>query len=158
MSESDYEQFLRSKMVSAPERGLAIDATNINPLLKPHQSAIVRWALRKGNAAIFAAFGLGKTFMQLEIARLICAHAGGKFLIVAPLGVRQEFRRDADRLGITIHFVRRFEECEADGIYLTNYETVRDSKLDPRKFTGCSPSMTSATPKPMSNSGSKWSS
>lgn len=91
-----YEEFLRSKMVAAPERGISIDPGDINPLLKPHQAAIVRWALRKGNAAIFAAFGLGKTFMQLEIARLIQRAAGGKFLIVAPLGVRQEFRRDAE--------------------------------------------------------------
>jgi DNA modification methylase len=133
-----YQEFLRSKMIVAPERGLAIAPGAINPLLKPHQAAIVHWALRKGNAAIFAAFGLGKTFMQLEIARLIQQEAGGKFLIVAPLGVRQEFRRDAEKLGIAIQFVRRFEECQADGIFLTNYETIRDSKMDPRRFTGCS--------------------
>lgn len=133
-----YEAFLRSKMITTPERGIEIDASAINQLLKPHQAAIVRWAVHKGNAAIFAAFGLGKTFMQLEIARLICQHAGGKFLIVAPLGVRQEFKRDAEKLGIEITFVRRFEECERDGIFLTNYETIRDAKMDPRKFTGCS--------------------
>jgi DNA modification methylase len=133
-----YEHFLRSKMVATPERGLDIDAGAINPLLKPHQQAIVRWAVRKGNAAIFAAFGLGKTFMQLEIARLIQQHAGGKFLIVAPLGVRQEFGRDAQKLSLEIKFVRRFEECEGEGIFLTNYETIRDAKMDPRKFTGCS--------------------
>jgi DNA modification methylase len=133
-----YEEFLRSKMVTAPERGIAVEHGVVNPLLKPHQSAIVRWALKKGNAAIFAAFGLGKTFMQLEIARLIQREAGGKFLIVAPLGVRQEFRRDAEKLGIELQFVRRFEECRGDGVFLTNYETIRDSKMDPRKFVGCS--------------------
>ena len=133
-----YEEFLRSKMVAAPERGITIDPNELNPLLKPHQAAIVRWALRKGNAAIFAAFGLGKTFMQLEIAKQIQHHAGGKFLICAPLGVRQEFMRDAAKLDIGITFVRRIEECAAEGIYLTNYETIRDSKLDPRAFTGCS--------------------
>ena len=133
-----YQEFLRAKMVQAPERGITIDPAQIHPSLKPHQAAIVRWALRKGNAAIFAAFGLGKTFMQLEIARQIQAHAGGKFLICAPLGVRQEFMRDAAKLDMQISFVRRIEECTADGIYLTNYETIRDSKLDPRAFTGCS--------------------
>ncbi len=133
-----YQEFLQSKMVAAPERGIALGESAINPLLKPHQAAIVRWALRKGCAGIFAAFGLGKTFMQLEIARLIQAHAGGNFLIVAPLGVRQEFKRDAAKLGMDITFIRRFEECGDPGIYLTNYETIRDSKLDPRKFTGAS--------------------
>jgi len=133
-----YQDFLRSKMVAAPERGFEISADRINPLLKPHQAAIVRWALHKGCAAIFAAFGLGKTFMQLEIGRLVQEHTEGKFLIVAPLGVRQEFKRDADKLDVKLKFVRRFEECDRPGIYLTNYETVRDSKLDPRKFTGAS--------------------
>jgi hypothetical protein len=120
-----YEAFLRSKMITTPERGIAIDASAINPLLKPHQAATVRWAVQRGNAAIFQAFGLGKTFEQLEIARLIRQHAGGKFLIVAPLGVRQEFKRDAQKLHIDIEFVRRFEECRGDGIFLTNYETIR---------------------------------
>src|SRR6202034_25211 len=104
-TKADYETFLRSKMVTAPERGIAIDHSTINPLLKPHQAAIVHCAVHKGNAAIFAAFGLGKTFMQLESARLIRQHAGGKFLIVAPLGVRQEFKRDAQKLGIELEFV-----------------------------------------------------
>lgn len=138
MSYVEYENFLRAKMVAAPERGIVIDPATINACLKPHQAAIVRWALRKGNAAIFAAFGLGKTFMQLEIAKQIQAHASGRFLICAPLGVRQEFMRDAAKLGIGITFVRRIEECQAEGIYLTNYETIRESKLDPRQFTGCS--------------------
>ena len=40
-------------------------------LLKPHQKAIVQWALHGGQRAIFAAFGLGKTFIQLEIGRLV---------------------------------------------------------------------------------------
>ncbi len=138
MSYPEYEQFLKAKMVTAPERGIAVESSSLNPLLKPHQAAIVHWALRKGNAAIFAAFGLGKTFMQLEIARLIRQEAGGKFLIVAPLGVRQEFMRDGQKLGIEVTFVRRIEQCRGEGIFLTNYETIRESKLDPRKFTGCS--------------------
>jgi hypothetical protein len=97
-----YEEFLRSKMVAAPERGISIDASDINPLLKPHQRAIVRWALRKGCSAIFAAFGLGKTFMQLEIARLISRHTCEPFLVTAPLGVRSEFRHDANMLGVDV--------------------------------------------------------
>src|SRR3546814_11819469 len=57
-------------------------------------------------------------------------------LITIPLGVRQEFIRDAAMLGIKVKFVRRIEECDdPEGIYLTNYETVRDGKLDPRLFS-----------------------
>jgi hypothetical protein len=61
-----------------------------------------------------------------------------RFLIVAPLGVRQEFKRDAEKLGIKITFVRRIKECKEPGIYLTNYETIRDGKMDPRGFVGVS--------------------
>ena len=38
-------------------------------LLYPWQAAIVRWALKKGRAAIFADCGLGKSFMQIAWAR-----------------------------------------------------------------------------------------
>src|ERR1700690_2440714 len=112
-----YQSFLRSKIVTAPERGIAIDSEAINQLLKPHQQAIVRWALRKGCAGIFAAFGLGKTFQQLEIARLIQSHTGGKFLIVAPLNVEDQFQQDAAKLDIGLKFVRRIAECSEPGIY-----------------------------------------
>ncbi|MFL6314776.1 MAG: hypothetical protein ACJ71W_21940 [Terriglobales bacterium] len=61
-----------------------------------------------------------------------------RFLIVAPLGVRQEFKRDAEKLGIKITFVRRIKECKESGIYLTNYETIRDGKMDPKGFIGVS--------------------
>ncbi len=60
---------------------------------------------------------------------------GGRGLIVAPLGVRQEFQRDAERLGIPLTFVQRTEDLGETGIYLTNYQAVRDGKLDPSKFT-----------------------
>ena len=133
-----YEEFLRAKMAVAVAAGLEVKASEVHRILKPHQRDIVRWAVRKGQAAIFAAFGLGKTIIQLEIARLITRKIGGRFLIVAPLGVRQEFKRDAEKLGIRLRFIRRIEECDKTGIYLTNYETVRDGKLDPRRFVGAS--------------------
>lgn len=133
-----YLNFLRAKMVSAPLMGIEIDPSEVNRILKPHQRDIVLWAIRGGRRAIFAAFGLGKGFMQLEIARLMVKHCGGQFLIIAPLGVRQEFMRDAAKLGIAITFVRTDAECSGDGVYITNYESVREGKLDPRRFIGAS--------------------
>ena len=134
----DYETFLRAKVQLADRQGFDVIDGDLSPCLKPHQRDIVRWALTGGRRAIFAAFGLGKTLMQLEIARLIVAHTGGKFLIVAPLGVRQEFIRDGLMLGLKVKFIRRIEEAEGPGVYITNYETVRDGKLDPRAFIGSS--------------------
>jgi len=95
----------------------------------------VVWAVRGGRRAIFASFGLGKTLMQLEAVRLILAKLGrGRGLIVCPLGVRQEFARDARLIGVETTFIRAAAEALWDGIYLTNYESVRDGKLDPRGF------------------------
>jgi hypothetical protein len=133
-----YEEFLRAKLQAPPSYGFEIADAEIHPILKPHQRDIVRWAVHRGRAAIFAAFGLGKTIMQLEASRILAAKTGGRFLIVAPLGVRAEFMHDAAMLGITLTFVRSIEECGSSGLYITNYETVREGKLDPRLFAGVS--------------------
>jgi DNA modification methylase len=131
-----YANFLMAKMVKAPLSGF--EPGSVNPMLKPHQSDIVRWAVRGGRRAIFAAFGLGKSFMQLEALRLIGGREGDRQLIIAPLGVRQEFKLDAAKLAIPISFIRRTEELEGPGLYITNYESVRDGRLDVNEFNAVS--------------------
>lgn len=75
------------------------------------------------------------TIQQLEIERLILSKLGsGRGLIVCPLGVRQEFARDAAMIGVETAFIRSVDEAKRDGIYVTNYESIRDGKLDPRGF------------------------
>ena len=135
----DYIEFLKGKIRLAEFGGFEVADSDINPILKPHQRAIVSWAVRGGNRAIFAAFGLGKSVMQIETLRLIHSRAGGKVLVCAPLGVRQEFRRDGLMLGVEFKFIRTPEEMEAgQDFYLTNYESIRDGKLDPNLFTAVS--------------------
>jgi len=135
----DYMNFVRSKIQLAKFDGFEIDEIEISPILKPHQRDIVKWAVRGGCRAIFAAFGLGKSVMQIETLRLIHAHAGGKVLVICPLGVRQEFKRDAQMLGVQFEFIRRESEMvEGCDFYLTNYESVRDGKLDVNLFTAVS--------------------
>ena len=134
----DYEEFLKAKVDFDSQCGFRVDPDQIHPLLKPHQRDIVQWAAQGGRRAIFAAFGLGKTFIQLETLRLIGQQEGGRQLIIAPLGVRQEFRRDGEKLGIGIQFVRRTEEVSQPGLYITNYESVRDGKLNPALFNAVS--------------------
>ena len=136
----DYQAFLTDKLTFSAFYGHEITDNDIHPSLYPHQRTIVQWAVHGGRRAIFARFGLGKSVMQLETLRLTIAEAGGRALIICPLGVRQEFRRDAERLGLTLTFVRRSDEVEAsDGrIFITNYESVRDGKLDPNLFTAVS--------------------
>lgn len=138
---STYEQFLQQKVCVAPSHGFTVDPDLVNPNMKPHCRAIVPWLLEGGRRALFASFGLHKTVIQLETVRLAAEHAGGRGLITIPLGVRQEFRRDAvERLGWPEppKFIRSIEEAGETGVYLTNYETVRDGKLDPRAFVATS--------------------
>ena len=133
-----YQEFLEQKIKVASLNGLECEADEISPILKPHQRDIVQWAVRGGQRAIFAQFGLGKSLMQLEIMRLIQHKTGGKTLIVCPLGVRQEFMRDSAMVGTQLKFIRRPEEMDGHVHYVTNYESVRDGKLDPNIFTAVS--------------------
>nr|WP_272905336.1 DNA methyltransferase [Sediminivirga luteola] len=136
-----YEEFLRDKIAAAPQQGHPVALADTHPALKPHQAQIVRWAVAGGRRAIFARFGLGKSVMQLEALRLTLARAGGSGLIVCPLGVRIEIAADArDILGVETRFVRRDEEIDPawSGIYVTNYESIRDGKLTPGRFTAVS--------------------
>lgn len=94
----NYKDFLRSKIVTAPETGFAISDSDINPALKPHQRDAVKWAVAGGRRGLFERFGLGKTVQELEYCRIVTEHEGGKALIVLPLGVRQEFTHDAVQL------------------------------------------------------------
>lgn len=132
----DYIAFLKRKVRMAESWGFGCDDSEIHPLLKPHQRDTVKWNVAGGCRADFLAFGLGKTFVQIETVRIVRSKAGGLALIVLPLGVRQEFARDAAKLGVKVKFIRRAEEIEDEAtIYLTNYETIRDGKLSPDLFT-----------------------
>ncbi len=139
----DYEQFLRSKVAIAKDRGQDVALGTLNPKLKPHQAAIARWAIRGGNRAIFASFGLGKTLIQVQILKSLhdTISPGAACLIVCPLGVKGEFVRDAKKFfHQKFQYVRTNEEFEAayhiDGqrFFLTNYERIRDGNLDPSNF------------------------
>lgn len=138
---TSYEEFLYSKTVIALERGFAGEFS-MSATLKPHARDIAAWAIRGGNRAIFASFGLHKTSIQLEILRVLLKHHDGSGLIVCPLGVKNEFVREAAARGFdfTPTYIRTNEEHAADlevgqRFFLTNYERVRDGDLDPNRFT-----------------------
>ena len=61
-----YPDFIKSKAITTTAAGIDVPATKLNPHLFDFQRDIVRWALVKGKAAIFADCGDGKTAMQLE--------------------------------------------------------------------------------------------
>ena len=93
--EMTYKEFLETKIELATESGFIVDPEKVNKALKPHQCDAVMWALRGGRRALFESFGLGKTVQEIEFCHMAAEHSGGRALIVLPLGVKQEFTRDA---------------------------------------------------------------
>lgn len=138
----NYREFLESKIELATESGFVVNPEDINRALKPHQRDAVRWALKGGRRALFESFGLGKTIQEIEFCYQAVKHCGGRALIVLPLGVKQEFTRDAvEILGYEKpEYCRTMEEVEKSKsqIVLTNYERVRDGDIQPEYFTATS--------------------
>ncbi len=139
----DYIDFLESKIVVAEKFGNDFNLTTLSEILLPHQKTIVPWCLEGGRRAIFASFGLGKTLMQLEIAKHVIKETGKPFLICMPLAVVGEFRRDNELLktGHRVIYITdsdKTEDIPQPQIYVTNYERVRKGDIDPLKFGGVS--------------------
>ncbi len=115
---------LKSNIDIAPKTGIEISEEDVNPILKPHQRDAVIWAVRGGRRALFESFGLGKTVQALEWCNIITRKEGEQALIVLPLGVKQEFKRDAvELLGLDEpQYVRNMNEVQAatSRIVLTN--------------------------------------
>lgn len=123
-----YADFLTRKVTVDPATGIDVPG-DLNPRLFPFQRDIVRWALRRGRAAVFADCGMGKTPMQLVWA----SHAPGPVLILAPLAVSQQTVREGEKFGVEVRHVRS-QPDSPEGIYVTNYEMLHH--FDPSAFTG----------------------
>lgn len=132
----DYNKFINNKIPFVDNKGFKVEENELHPSTKPHQRDSIIWALRGGKRALFLQFGLGKTHIQMEMARLTKEKKGVKCLIIAPLGVHQEFKvSESKRLGIKIDYVKSNEEVDnCDNIMITNYERVRDNNIDINKF------------------------
>ena len=127
-----YEEFLQNKTVSDAPTGVQTPP-QLNGLLFDFQRDIVRWALRRGRAAIFADCGMGKTAMQLEWANRVSEYTGGNVLILAPLAVSSQTVREGAKFGIDIRYCRNQSQVEP-GITITNYEMLQH--FNPAYFNG----------------------
>lgn len=128
-----YKKFIASK--TRKMQPVGFEPTSINPMLFDWQSSIVRWAVRRGRAAIFADCGLGKTPMQLAWAASICKQTGGRVIVHCPVGVRQQTKREAEKFNIDVPVNVVDEQSQVtDGISLVNYEKLH--RLDASAFVG----------------------
>lgn len=128
---SGYTDFLASKRRVHAGDGLS-GRVDLSPVLHDWQAAIVRWALRKGRAAVFADCGLGKTYMQVSWAFALRVPT----LILAPLCVAEQTVEQAAALGIRIKYAQSQDDVDGfvarPDIVITNYERL--DRFDPSRF------------------------
>lgn len=120
----NYDEFIESKALITESNGFVFDVSELNPKLFSFQKDIVRWALSRGRAAIFAGCGLGKTAMQLEWAEKIRKKTGGKVLIVAPLAVSTQTKHEGEKFNIAVNICASQNDIVADKLNITNYEKL----------------------------------
>lgn len=123
-----YEDVLAAKVVfdqptgfEWPEEALTNGGTR---KLRDDQKAIIKWALKRGRAAIFADTGLGKSAMQASWSWAVSQYTGSRVLILAPLCVAPQTVEEADLLGIPMRYVRHMPLAGDTGIFITNYEMI----------------------------------
>jgi len=119
-----YEEFLSKKAFKIQESGFNLDPQLEIESLFPFQKTIVKWAVKRGRAAVFADTGLGKTYMQTAWSYAISQYSGNRVLIFAPLCVAPQTVTEAEKMGVTIKYVRSMEDAREMGIYITNYEMI----------------------------------
>lgn len=130
----DYEAFITKKSTQALHAAsLQVSLDELNPKLYRFQKDIVRWALAKGRAAVFADCGLGKTPMQLEWAHQIIKAHGGMVLILAPLAVSSQTAAEGVKFGVPVTICQSAEDLRP-GVNITNYERL--DKFAGQTFSG----------------------
>jgi hypothetical protein len=126
-----YHEFLEKKRIIDPDTGIDVDRDNLCESLIPlrdHQKDIIRWALRRGRAAIFAGTGLGKTLMELVWGHRVASHTGKPVLAFAPLAVSAQHIREAAKFGMTAELAKTQADIR-NGLFVTNYQKIEHFDL-----------------------------
>jgi DNA methylase N-4/N-6 len=118
---NEYQEFLKQKQKAKEHKGFA--ALPMNDKLFPFQQFIVERNLSKGKHAVFADCGLGKTIMELETASQIVRHTNKPVLILAPLVVVAQTKREAEKFGFDL-----------DKVTITNFENLHN--INPLEYAG----------------------
>lgn len=127
-----YAEYLRQKQVFDAPTGLT-EIPELPAELFPFQRDIVKWALKRGRAAIFAGTGLGKSLMELAWADAVHKATGGNILLITPLAVAAQMIREGDKFHIAEKKCISQSDVEP-GITVTNYEKLHHFDLS--TFTG----------------------
>lgn len=94
----DYKTFIENKKHSINDFGIK---TNFIPDgMFDFQKYVSEYAIKKGRCAIFLDTGLGKTLIELTIAKNYIKHTNKPVLIITPLAVAFQFIKEAEKFGI----------------------------------------------------------
>lgn len=111
----NYQEFLQQKKKSVLDTGFHIELDSLNPMLFDFQKFCIQRALKKGRFALFEDCGLGKTFQQLEWAHQVNLHTTKPVLILAPLAVVEQTKKEAQSFNIPLTH-----------IHINNYEQLQN--------------------------------
>ena len=128
-----YQEFLKTKETQIQPSGFEIDREILNNNLFEWQKDVVIVALKKGKYALFQDTGLGKTRQQLEFAYQVHKKTGGNVLILAPLAVSAQTKKEGEKIGIEVNACRTQQDVKK-GINITNYEMLEH--FDTSSFVG----------------------
>lgn len=129
----DYNSFIDSKKITHKSNGIDVNDSDLNPILKRFQKYAVKKALKNGRYALFEECGLGKTFQQIEWARIVYEKTNKSVIIFAPLAVSFQTIEEGKKLNVDIRHLRN-NKHENHGIYIVNYEQIEN--IDTSLFIG----------------------
>ncbi len=127
-----YADFLVNKARLDPPTGLA-DCPDLPAQLFPFQRDIVRWALRRGRAAVFAQTGMGKSFIELAWGQAVHRETAGDVLLLTPLAVAGQIVAEGKKWGLAAKQCATQSEVES-GVTVTNYAKLHHFDLS--QFAG----------------------
>jgi hypothetical protein len=94
----NYKQFLKNKRHTTINHG--IDQVYSIDAMFDFQKHVTRYAIKKGRCAVFLDTGLGKTLIELAVAKNYVNHTNKRTLIITPLAVAFQFIKEAEKFGV----------------------------------------------------------
>lgn len=117
----EYKEFIENKKHLLGSFGF--EPNYIPDMAFDFQREIITRACKKGRMAVFADTGLGKTLIQLSLAKNVINHTKKKVLILTPLAVAFQFIIEAEKMGIDdIEYSK--DGTHTKSIVICNYERL----------------------------------
>lgn len=125
-----YADLLIAKTAAPLNAGIA-EMPDISDVLYGYQKECVEFGIDGGRWGLFLDTGLGKTLCEFEWSTHAADASNGYALILTPLAVAAQMRREAERFGYQARVIREQSEARP-GINICNYDRLH--LIDPGAF------------------------